>query len=656
MLSIMQDQATRDKKEDREKAKDRAKSNQDKTERPVDPDRRRNGRGAGKDNLGKRLERGAERGFSAAAGFSIFKALDDFIRLIVFPIAAILGAAVAGWVARGGGGILDGIKKSIDFFMTDILPPLQKFWDDTLVPAFKAISDYFTGTALPAMQKFFTETLVPLFKQYLEFMQTTWIPALKKFFDDFIVPFGKWIGETAALVSQGLWDGMKDMGPKLKEFYDKVLVPLWTEILSPLIEQVTKWAAVMAPIVQKMLAAGVTNLFDNLGAGIDAIVKWFGGLRMVVDAFKGMVANGVNWEDIQKGLEGNLRAFATLPELLIKVATNAAAWFAKVFGFDETAEALRDFAKNFDLVETIKKTFTKVKDWIVGGVTKIMETITKDLPNLTVDVLGKLTDYLKGMFSFDAFKVKLDEIANKFPLVGVISDLFTELGGWLKKIFDIDWSGLLRRTLPSAVSKLIFGSETPPSSAPAPANTNNRRAGSNEVTLPEITADVPPTRTPPSGNPPPRTPQGYDRTSEGAAASARRVADATSPTPQPTLRPGPRPTLEDGTPTLRPDEPSGRRAPQGMGNRTLQERTRAVFDHARQRGTLLSGTEQYNREVDMMNEERRRRQAAGTQGLGGGNTTVNNNVANNQSSTLIPVTPRNTDRSLSPRTDQNVNF
>lgn len=544
ILKLLREQGTLAKKDYDERRALRVKENQQRSEvpgeeRPQREQRRPRGQRERVPRDGPALRSG-KQAFGAGIAFGLLRLVDDFIRLIVFPIALILGAVVAGWIARGGGGILDGLKKAYKVLMEDVLPKISSFFTDTVVPMAEKIYDFF---------------------------KTSVVPVLEKIWTDFLVPFGKFLGEIAAVTGSKILEGLTNIGPKLQDFFNNVLIPLWNDVLSPLVDSIKKGLEVLAPIVRRIAEANMTLVFSEFGAAIDLLSTWLGGIAKAGKAIADMIQNGITGDKLTELFQGVAQSMTALPEFLIKTAMNITAWFMKAFGFDENAEALKNFAASFNLYNFITSSLSAMGEWLKGVYTKVVESVKSAIQSVVSGSLfTDLAAYMTNMFSFTALKDKLDKIMEEYNPVTIIGNMFTQLGDWMKRIFTIDWTSLIRDRLPSVLSNAIFGA-----------------TGTAE--------------------PPPRAPD----------------------SPVPPAR------QERAVPPM------------------------ARFNSPAQRGQVAAAADTHREEVARAQADRDRRRAASTQGMGAGSTTVNN-VSNNQQSTIMPVAPRNNDRSLTARTDQNVNF
>ena len=234
-------------------------------------------------------------------------------------------------------------KKVTKFIVEKVLPPLKKFYNETIKPAFDALVEFLMNDAFPAIGKFLNKTLMPL---------------LKDVYNNVIKPMFDGLKEFAV---NSLFPALKDVFKKFGETYDKIkpnidaLMKFLKETTLPVLFDTLKKQMVIIKDIFMKLADFVGNIvtgdfgkaFDNLKDIGGLIVKAIdnaitGVLKMVGLNFEGNVSDVIGrfFDGIFKSIKDAVNGVLDSIEDLIRAVPGIGDKVADTIFGEQTAEEI----------------------------------------------------------------------------------------------------------------------------------------------------------------------------------------------------------------------------------------------------------------------------------------------------------------------------
>jgi hypothetical protein len=361
-----------------------------------------------------------------------------------FSLLAVGAAGLAASVALTIG-VVKGQMIAIETFFKAFTPGLVRIFDDfkvNLSGRFAAISVAFTDLVddLRIRAAFIRVSVAEIFDNFVNTIRTTFssgqgsrfsgvITAIRTSLDTLIEPFRVALTTIQELAGPS--------GPPGR--------------IAGIFSSISGWFKELASMLGR-----IATVVGRIFAPIAIIMTAFETIRGALDGY----AEGGLFGALRGGIDGFFTSLFTVPLDLVK---NLVAWIADKFGFDETAEVLREFS----FTDLFRQMTASIFAGVESAFNAIVELFTFTEEDMSLlGALGKLTDivyapvnmaidFVRGLFGFEetdeAFRLQ-DWIAEQF---NKIIDSVKEMFAFIPSVDEL--KTLMFNALPEWLQELIGG-------------------------------------------------------------------------------------------------------------------------------------------------------------------------------------------------------
>lgn len=252
----------------------------------------------------------------AIAGTAI-SAIGALIGALLSPIGLVIAAVAALGVAyvNNFGGIRDFIDGSVMPALMDFFNWLGGVWTNTIAPGLQKLYDWFVTDALPGVVGFVENTVKPAIDELIGILESMWamvspaldqiytwfvvsgLPAIQRLISDTVVPaIQSWIGNMLSIWHQvepglrKLWDWFTVTGlPAIQTFITETAIPAIAWLISTISNIWNIVAPALGAVAAWFLETGIPAIINVVGLVVLAV----GGF---IDLLRGI------WTAVQPGL------------------------------------------------------------------------------------------------------------------------------------------------------------------------------------------------------------------------------------------------------------------------------------------------------------------------------------------------------------------
>ena len=309
----------------------------------------------------------------------------------------------AQFTGDGGGGGAAGVALGAAALAIGVAAGALLAWGKTIKAYFKLFTTADFRKSLGAVLDGWKTSIANL-KSRMALKVTNIGVALATFFDDLkmkltpsaegpLAKIGARIADFYKIISDSIFESWKGVGTKIGTIFTRIRTII-TEIVMKPIRLVRSFFTTIGTHVGKFgkLIGKIAGIAGRVLAPLGIIMVAWDTIMGAIDGFN--EGSGVV-EGLFLGLKGALNGFVTsLITVPLDMIIDLVEWVARKFGFDETADALKDFSVTelfLSLTQGIYDFLEGLVDSIVGGFAKGIDIVSNfSMKDFFVDILRKI--------------------------------------------------------------------------------------------------------------------------------------------------------------------------------------------------------------------------------------------------------------------------
>ena len=236
-----------------------------------------------------------------------------------------------------------------------------------------------------------------------------------------------------------IWTDIKEWFEGLWTWASKGIAVGWTTVtnyIKGIWDTVSGWFTGLWEWSSDGIAKGWTNLTTYMTGIWNTVSEWFADLW--------------SWTS-----EGIAKGWTNLTTYITGIWSSVKDWFTDIFSWGEDDE--KETQGDFSFTTIIKDAFTGVKEWFeklfsfdsTSETIKSIVNVVTFIPNMLISLIGKVSEWLLGLFGFDDAAKKLAD-ANEFSIGDLVFKVVDQISEWFGKLFNIDIGAMFKEMLGKA--------------------------------------------------------------------------------------------------------------------------------------------------------------------------------------------------------------